>query len=93
MLSCFICLFISILRIKPRAGYMLGKHFITWATHVHFYFVLNRVLLTFPGLALNLRSSCLYLPSNWDYRGTPPCLIYTFILEMVVAKVASASSH
>jgi hypothetical protein len=29
MLSCFICLFISILRIKPRAGYMLGKHFIT----------------------------------------------------------------
>jgi hypothetical protein len=44
-----------------------------------FYFVLETVSLTLPGLTSNLLSSCLWLLSGWDYRYAPLCLFFFYI--------------
>jgi hypothetical protein len=39
------------------------------------------LITTFPGLASNLRSSCLYFLSIWDYRHEPLCLAFVLFLR------------
>jgi hypothetical protein len=39
------------------------------------------LITTLPGLASNLRSSCLYFLSIWDYRHEPLCLAFVLFLR------------